>query len=280
MRSQKAPEGCMIPKPMRIESIVDETYNVRTFRLLPTDGGKVEYSPGQFNMLFVFGVGEIPVTASSDPYQSDYLDHTIRAVGSVTNVMFSLKAGDHIMVRGPFGTKWPMANMRGKDVMVVGGGIGLNPLKSVIVGMAKRRPDYGRLYILHGARTPQDLLFTRDYEEWRNIPDSEFLVSVDAGDEKWKGNVGVVTTLFDKFSFDPGKTVALLCGPEVMMYFTAKELIKRGLPSASLYLSMERHMRCGLGFCGHCQTGPFFVCKNGPIFAYDSISRFFGVKQI
>jgi len=270
----------MIPRPMRIESIVDETYNVRTFRLRPANGTEVEYTPGQFNMLSVFGVGEIPVTASSDPYQGDYLDHTIRAVGSVTNTMFSLKAGNHIFVRGPFGTTWPMAGMKGKDVMVAGGGIGLNPLKSVILAVAKRRSDYGKLYVLHGARTPQDLLFTRDYDDWRRIPNSELHITVDAGDEKWKGNVGVVTTLFDKFSFNPDKTVALLCGPEVMMYFTAKELIKRGLPTDSLYLSMERHMRCGLGFCGHCQTGPFFICKDGPIFKYDSIHRFFGVKQI
>jgi NAD(P)H-flavin reductase len=280
MTGKKTLEGCMIPRPMRIETIIDETYNVRTFRLRPTNGGNVEYSPGQFNMLSVFGVGEIPVTASSDPYQSEYLDHTVRAVGSVTNVMFSLKAGDHIMVRGPFGTTWPMKEMKGKDVMVVGGGIGLNPLKSVIIGVSRRRSDYGKLYVLHGARTPQDLLFTRDYDEWGKIPNSELHITVDAGDDKWRGNVGVVTTLFDKFSFDPARTVALLCGPEVMMYFTAKELLKRGLPSGSLYLSMERHMRCGIGFCGHCQMGPFFICKDGPIFAYDSIGKFFGVRQI
>lgn len=280
MMSQKMPEGCMVPRPMKIESVTDETYNVRTFRLRPTDGNGVEYHPGQFNMLYVFGVGEVPVTASSDPYQSDYLDHTIRAVGSVTNVMYKLKKEDFIMIRGPFGTTWPMENMKGKDVMVVGGGIGLNPLKSVIIGVAKKRSEYGKLFLLHGARTPQDLLFTRDYEDWRRIPNSEFLICVDAGDEKWKGNVGVVTTLFDRFKFDPDNTVALLCGPEVMMYFTAKELIKRGLPSSNLYLSMERHMKCGLGFCGHCQTGPFFVCKDGPIFTYDSIGKFFGVKQI
>lgn len=280
MKGQKAPEGCMVPNPMRIESIVDETHNVRTFRLRPTNGASIEYSPGQFNMLSVFGVGEIPVTASSDPYQGDYLDHTIRAVGSVTNTMFSLGVGDSILVRGPFGTTWPMTAMKGKDVMVAGGGIGLNPLKSVIIGVAKKRSDYGKLYVLHGARTPQDLLFTRDYDDWRRIPNSELHITVDAGDEKWRGNVGVVTTLFNKFTFDPDRTVALLCGPEVMMYFTAKELMKRGLPRDSLYLSMERHMRCGIGFCGHCQTGPFFICKDGPIFKYDSIRRFFGVKQI
>jgi len=278
--SHKMPEGCMVPRPMRIESVTDETYNVRTFRLRPTNGTKVEYSPGQFNMLYVFGVGEVPVTASSDPYQNEYLDHTVRAVGSVTNVMFTLKGGDHIMIRGPFGTTWPMEEMKGKDVMVVGGGIGLNPLKSVIIGVAKRRSDYGKLYVLHGARTPQDLLFTRDYDAWSKIPDSEFLLTVDTGDDAWKGNVGVVTTLFDKFEFDRSNTVALICGPEVMMYFTVNELTKRGFPTGGLYLSMERHMRCGLGFCGHCQTGPFFVCKDGPVFAYEKISKFFAVKQI
>jgi len=280
MARRETPVGCMVPRPTRIESLIDETYNVRTFRLRPVDGGRFEHAPGQFNMLYVFGVGEVPVTASSDPYQDEYLDHTIRAVGSVTDVMFTLKRGDTIGIRGPFGTTWPMDGMKGKDVMIVGGGIGLNPLKSVITAVAKRRSDYGKLYILHGARTPQDLLFTRDYDEWRRVPNSESHITVDAGDDKWKGNVGVVTTLFDKFTFSAKSTIALVCGPEVMMYFTVKELLKRGMPSSNVYISMERHMRCGMGFCGHCQVGPFFVCKDGPIFNYDAIGRFFGVKQI
>jgi len=166
------------------------------------------------------------------------------------------------------------------DVMIVAGGIGLAPLRPVIYWISRNRREYGKFFILYGARTNQDLLYRREFEEWRKIDNIEFLVTVDRIDEAWNGKVGVVTTLFEYIKFDPKNTLVMVCGPEIMMVFTIRELLRRGVSAEKIYLSMERNMRCGIGLCGHCQYGPFFICKDGPVFNFSRIQKFFGVKQI
>jgi len=270
----------MCPRLAEVVDVIPETYNTSTYRVKLVGPGSLEFMPGQFNMFYVLGVGEVPLSMSSDPARSDYVDHTVRFVGSVTNVFKELKRGDKVGLRGPYGSCWPLKESTGMDVMIVGGGQGLAPLRPVIYWISRKRSEYGRFSILYGARTPQDLLFQGEFDRWADISDTEFLVTVDKGDEKWKGLVGVVTTLFEYAKFDPQKIMAIVCGPEIMMIFTIRELLKRGVSADRIYLSMERHMKCGIGTCGHCQFGPFFICKDGPVFNYSRIQKFFGVKQL
>lgn len=254
-----------------------------TFSLdLEADGGdtQLEFQPGQFNMLYVFGVGEVPISISGDPARTDLLVHTTRAVGVVTKAMARLHRGDRIGVRGPFGSAWPMAEAIGKDVVIVTGGIGLAPLRPAIYHLLNRRDEFGRIVILYGARTPDDMLFRDEIRTWRARLDVDLDVSVDRGDGRWRGNVGVVTTLIPRANFDSDNTVALICGPEVMMRFTVQALQQRGLNNSQIYVSMERNMKCAVGFCGHCQFGGSFVCKDGPVYRFDRIEPIFGIREM
>lgn len=249
--------------------------------LTPLAGNlSLSFRPGQFTMLYVFGVGEVPISISGDPARSDVLVHTVRAVGTVTRAMAALKLGSTVGVRGPFGSAWPVEQARGKDVVIAAGGIGLPPLRPAIYHLLTHRREYGRVALLYGARTPRDLLYTRELEEWRGRFDLDVQITVDAAQEDWRGNVGVVTTLFPKVEFDPDKTVAMMVGPEIMMRFTALELLKRGVTEDALFISMERNMRCGLGYCGHCQYGPTFVCKDGPVFPYSRLAWLLGKREV
>ncbi len=276
----------MIANPMlthsfSVKRVQRETYDTFTLELKPRNKAQVtSFAPGQFNMLYVFGAGEIPISISGDPAKPETFVHTTRAVGTVTSAMRKLRRGDQIGVRGPFGTGWPVEEAKGRDVVIVAGGIGLAPLRPSVYHLLSRKRECGRLVVLYGARTPADILYEREIEQWRGSSDLAAEVTVDRAKGPWRGNVGVVTTLIPKASFDPANTVAMVCGPEIMMRFTVAELQRRGVPDESIYISMERNMKCGIGFCGHCQFGPFFVCKDGPVFRYDRVKPIFGKGEI
>ncbi|MFN0086654.1 MAG: FAD/NAD(P)-binding protein [Blastocatellia bacterium] len=271
----------MLPEPHRIERVRRETHDTFTLELRPANGGSaMGFAPGQFNMLYVFGTGESAISISGDPAANDRLVHTVRAVGTVTRAMRNLKRGDMIGVRGPFGAGWPMREAEGRDIVIVTGGIGLAPLRPVIHHVLANREKHGRCALLYGARTERDLLFQREMEAWRGRFHLDVEITLDTATSEWRGNVGVVTRLIPAAPFDPANAVALVCGPEVMMRFTIQELRKRGLSDESIYLSMERNMKCATGFCGHCQFGPAFICKDGPVFRYDAIRRLFGKREI
>ncbi len=237
------------------------------------------YNPGQFNMLYVFGVGEVPISISGDPSQSHILIHTVRDVGAVTHAICTMKPGTPIGVRGPFGRGWPIDEAAGDDILIVAGGVGLAPLRSTIYRVILDRQIYGNVSVIYGARTPSDLLFARELERWRGRFDIDVMVTVDRADRDWFGHVGVVTKLIPKADVDPAHATTFICGPEVMMRFTVRELEKRGIPDDHIYLSMERNMRCGIGLCGHCQFGPTLICRDGPVLSYDQVEPFFGLRE-
>lgn len=236
-------------------------------------------APGQFNMLTVFGVGEVAISLSGDPFNRGPFIHTVRAVGPVSTALSGLKAGDPVGVRGPFGRGWPMAEMIGRDVVLVAGGLGLAPLRPALYRLLAERDRYGRIVLLYGARGPRDILFGREMGAWRRLG-VDVEVTVDHAADDWRGHVGVVTALISRTLFDASHTVALVCGPEVMMRFAIGALRNAGVATDAVYLSMERNMKCAIGFCGHCQFGPVFVCRDGPVFRYDRVSSLLGLKEI
>jgi NAD(P)H-flavin reductase len=262
----------MLPTIYRVQRVRREILDTFTLELEPADGGDVPpFATGQFNMLYVFGVGEIPISISGDPARRKPLVHTTRAVGTVSRAMRQLKPQDVLGVRGPFGSHWPIEEAKGQDVVIAAGGIGLAPLRSAMYQILDQREQYGKVVLLYGARTPEDILYRRELEHWRAHFDLEVYVTVDHATGTWHGSVGVVTRLIPRAPFDPLKTMALVCGPEIMMRFTAAELEKRGVAAEHIFVSMERNMKCAVGFCGHCQYGPNFVCKDGPVFPYSTV---------
>ncbi len=271
----------MLPRPYVVNRVRQETSDTFTVELQSADGAKpFRFKPGQFNMLYVLGVGEIPISICGDPSRPDTLVHTTRAVGVVTRAMRRLKPGDVLGVRGPFGSAWPIEEAAGNDVVIVAGGIGLAPLRTALYNMLHERQRYGKIVLLYGTRSPNDILYRREVEKWRSHFDLEVYVTVDRASDRWRGNVGVVTSLISRAPFDPLSTVAFICGPEVMMRFAVLELQKRGVDAQNVYLSMERNMKCAVGICGHCQFGPWFVCKDGPVYRYDVIEPFFGKREV
>lgn len=277
-RGSTAHPAPMVPSVVRVQSVRRETHDTFTLALEPPHAGYVS-RPGQFNMLYVFGIGEVPISVSGDLANSGSIVHTIRAVGAVTNALGKLQAGQAVGLRGPFGSTWPIDLARGGDVVLVSGGIGLAPLRPVIYHLLRHRNDYGRVLLLHGVRMPKDLLFQDELEAWSRRADFQVLMTVDQADTSWQDHVGVVTTMFPQAEFTTERTVGMMCGPEVMMRFTLKEFAKRGVADQRLYVSLERNMHCAVGFCGHCQFGPEFVCMDGPVFRYDRIQRFFDIRE-
>ncbi len=264
----------MLPQLYRVQRVRREIPDTFTLELEPEEGVEVPpFASGQFNMLYVFGVGEIPISISGDPARRRPLVHTTRAVGTVSKAMRELKPEDVIGVRGPFGSHWPIERAMGKDVVIVAGGIGLAPLRSAMYQIISQREKYGKVVLLYGARTPEDILYRREVEHWRAHFDLEVYVTVDNATGKWRGSVGVVTRLIPRAPFDPLNTAAMICGPEIMMRFTAAELEKRGVATENIFVSMERNMKCAIGQCGHCQYGPHFVCKDGPVFQYSRVQH-------
>lgn len=271
----------MVPTVVKVRSFKAETHDTFTLVLDPPVRPGMTYSflPGQFNMLYGFGLGEVPISMSGDPAETGVLLHTIRSVGSVTRGLAKLRAGDCIGVRGPFGSSWPVKEARGGDVVVVCGGIGLAPLRPALYHLLRHRDRYGKVVLLYGARTPDDVLFADELQMWRSRGDFQVFITVDRADASWRESVGLVTGLFARAEFDPRRTTGLMCGPEVMMRFTVAEFEQRGVPAERLYVTLERNMHCAIGFCGHCQLGPSFVCMDGPVFRHDRIRTFFDVRE-
>lgn len=268
------------PTPLLVRRIVRETTDVFSFTLADPLGVLRSFRPGQFNMLYAFGVGEVPISVSSVSPRRTSVVHTIREVGPATRALGKVKAGDLVGVRGPFGTPWPMTECADRDVVVVAGGIGLAPLRPVIHAILRQRTRYGRVSLVYGARRPEDLLFRRELERWSERRDLQLEVTVDRAGPDWTGSTGVVTRLLGRMYCRPDRSIALLCGPEVMLRFAARELVNLGYGPDSLFVSAERNMKCGIGLCGRCQLGPHFVCKDGPVFRYDAVNQLLGVREL
>lgn len=264
------------PYPAVVQGVEPETPGVATFRMALQDPVRQEsfrHRPGQFNMLYVPGVGEVAISIASAPGEGAGLRHTIRFVGRVTNVLQTLRPGAVLGLRGPYGSAWPLDEARGCDVVLVAGGLGLAPLRPAVKALLAERAAYGRLVLLYGARQPGDRLYSAEYAEWER-QGLEVFVTVDRADATWRGLVGVVPLLFRTLDVDPGRTVVLTCGPEVMMRSAVNEALARRIAASAVYVSLERNMQCAVGLCGHCQLGPEFLCTNGPVFPYERVARF------
>jgi NAD(P)H-flavin reductase len=270
-----------LPRPFGVRAVRRETADTVTLGLVPQDGGPpLRFLPGQFNMLLVPGVGEAAISISGDPARPALLRHTVRAVGGVTGQLARLAPGDYVGVRGPLGVPWPVDALAGRDVIVMAGGIGLAPLRPVLCHLVRHRARYGRVALLYGARTPADVLFQRDLDHLRQRGDVQVEVTVDRADAGWRGDIGLVTRLLARVAMEPARAAALVCGPEIMMRSAERELVRLGVPDSAIYITMERHMKCGVGLCGRCQLGPFFICKDGPVFDYARIKDAFEKREL
>lgn len=276
------PPDCAVAAPtrFRVRRSLREIPDVTTLELDPLEGLPLVFRAGQFNMLYAFGLGEAAISISGNPLEPGPLVHTVRAAGALTRALCGLKRGQTIGVRGPFGAGWPMDEAAGHDVVIVGGGIGLAPLRPAIYQILAHRERYGRVNILIGARTPADLLYAGEVAEWRAQFDLDVHVTVDAAQDGWRGEIGVVTRLIPRAVFEATESIAMVCGPEVMMRYCAAGLRDRGIPPERIYLSMERNMKCAVGVCGHCQFGPTFVCKDGPVFPLSRIERLLRIREV
>ncbi len=282
-RTSPRPEtnGLLIPHLFWVESRRRETADTLTLTLTPAEAEQTwPFAPGQFNMLTAFGIGEVPISISGDPSEPQRLIHTIRAVGAATKTLCGLARGEILGVRGPFGTAWPVKEAEDSDLVIVAGGLGLAPLRPAIYHALAHREAYGNLELIYGARTPQDILYYRELEGWRGRFDTRVHVTVDSAPADWRGRVGVVTKIIAEARFDPPNTVALVCGPGIMMRFTVQELVNRGVSQDNIFVSLERNMQCGLGLCGHCQLGPLFICKDGPVFPFSRVKRWFELREV
>jgi NAD(P)H-flavin reductase len=272
------PANPMLPATFRVQRVQRESADVVTLHLRPSAGAALAgFAPGQFNMLYAFGVGEVPISIAGRA--SDTVTHTIRAVGPVSRALVESKRGASIGVRGPFGSAWPLEESRGRDVLVIAGGIGLAPLWNAF-GRLEAGSSPRRVTLLYGARTPGEILYRRVLDRLQTRGDSSVLVTVDRAGPEWRGRVGLVTSLLASASFEPENTLAMICGPELMMRYTARDLMRRGVPESRIYLSMERNMKCAVGFCGHCQFGPEFICRDGPVFRHDGIAKWLGIPEV
>lgn len=258
-----------IPRQVKIERIKEETPEVKTF-FFPAEELPF-YLPGQFVELSVFGEGEAPLSISSSPTEKDFFSLSVKRMGRVTTRLHRLEEGKKVGIRGPYGNGFPLERIKGKNIVFVGGGIGLAPLRSLLKYALDRREEFGSLLLLYGARTPQDLVFREELLRWEKEESMEVFLTVDREDKKWKGRVGVVTTLFEATKLPPEERVALICGPEIMIRFVVKELTQRGFEEEEIILSLERHMKCGVGKCGHCNIGQKYVCLDGPVFTLKQI---------
>ncbi|MFC5581132.1 FAD/NAD(P)-binding protein [Rhodanobacter terrae] len=268
-----------VPQVYRVARVHRELPDTVTLELVPPAGPRPPFEPGQFNMLYAFGVGEAAISISGDRREQEAFVHTVREVGAVSAAITRLEKGAAIGLRGPFGTNWPMAAAEGADIVFVAGGLGLAPLRPAIYHVLAHRQRYGRVVVLFGSRHPAELLYRHELEHWRQRLDVDVEVTVDHADADWRGNVGVVPALIPRVAFDPRETVAMVCGPEVMMRFTVGALRQAGVSAQRIHVSMERNMKCAIGLCGHCQFGPGFVCKDGPVMRFDRIAGIFAVRE-
>lgn len=269
------------PIRAKITGIDEEIPNVKTY-YIETFSGEFQthpIRPGQFNMIYVPGIGESAISASSIP-DDGTLVHTIRAVGNVTNTLANMNVGDTLAVRGPFGSSWPMDQCREKNVVIAAGGIGLAPLRPVVESICAEREKFERVHVLMGAQTPEDMLFADDFPAWRDAGVTVY-ETVDRPNEDWDGHVGYVPPLLNEIDFGrPENTVVMTCGPEIMMHLTLQAALRLGVPFCQLWITMERNMKCAIGHCGHCQFGPHFICKDGPVLRYDRVDTLLSVADL
>ena len=272
----------LLPAWAQLVSLTPEAEGVSTLAFRFTDPElqkRYRWEPGQFNMLYIPGYGEAAISMSSDVESSDGLViHTIRHAGSVTKAASRLKVGDVVGLRGPFGSAWPLVAIQGMDVIIACGGIGLPPLRGALYSILRERDRYGKVTLLYGARTPKDMIYPGEYETWQKAG-IDVQATVDRGDETWTGRVGVVPMMFYHVRVDPHKTAVLGCGPEIMMRFVIYEALARRIPPEHIFLSLERNMKCGQGACGHCQMGPYFICKDGPVFPFSRLGPYINVEE-
>ncbi len=269
----------LIPILYRVRSIVQETPDVFSLGLIAKDGSKAApFQPGQFNMLYHFGFGEIAISISGNPSNQDLLVHTIRALGSVTQSMQALKINDEIGVRGPFGNPWPLLK-EDCDVLIVAGGLGLAPLRPMLFHLISHKNKYRNMTLLYGSRTPEEIIYKKELEDWQK-QGIRIETTVDRADTDWSGKVGVVTPLIKKNIRDPKNTLAFICGPEIMIRFAVNELLGAEVEEDNIFMSLERNMQCAVGFCGHCQYGPYFLCKDGPVFSLKQLQKWIGIKEL
>lgn len=265
------------PVETRVLDVIVETPTIRTLKLAPRE--PLGFRTGQFMELTVPGVGEAPFTPSSNPQTPEVLELTVMKVGRVTARIHDLAPGDTVGLRGPFGTGYPMDALVGREVLVVGGGCGFAPLRSLMYELFNRAGQFRKLVFRGGCRTPRDFLYRREIEGWSRRGDIDVLLTVDQGGDGWTGHVGLVTTILDGVDVDRTQGVAIVCGPPVMMKFATKKLLELGFPGRSIYVSMEKNMSCGLGKCGHCRIGTFYACRDGPVFRYDAIEGIPGIWE-
>jgi NAD(P)H-flavin reductase len=271
----------MVPARYRVAAKSQETDDTWTLELEPLDDeAQTAFAPGQFNMIYAFGIGESAISISGDRLGRGPLVHTVRAVGAVTEAICRAETGDVLGVRGPYGSAWPVEAARAQDALVVAGGVGLAPLRPILYELLARRGEFRRAVLLYGGRSPDQLLYDEQLREWIEGDRLEVHVTVDTATRGWLGGVGVVTGLIDRAGIDAERTVAFVCGPELMMSFTAAALIERRLLPANLYVSLERNMKCAVGRCGHCQFGPTFICRDGPVFAYSAVERWLRIREL
>jgi len=261
-------------RPIRAEitEVISETPTIKTIRIVPEE--PITFETGQFIELTIPGIGEAPFTPSSRPTMKDIMEITIMNVGKVTEKVHELKNGDIVGVRGPFGKGYPMDRFKGKEILVVGGGCGFAPIRSLMYELFDRSGEFKKLFFRGGCKTPQELLYRSEMDDWAKRKDLDIKLTVDKGDSEWKENVGVVTTILDGVEMDYESGIAIVCGPPIMMKFSTKKLIEMGFKEENIYLSMEKNMSCGIGKCGHCRIGTYYVCKDGPVFTYDKIKKF------
>jgi NAD(P)H-flavin reductase len=269
----------MLPHACRVLRTQRETEDTWTLDLKPPANGSSSFEAGQFNMIYAFGVGEVPVSICGDPTREGPLEHTVRSVGAVTAAICASRPGDSLAVRGPFGSSWPLDAAEGRDLVVVAGGIGLAPLRPALLHALARRERHARLVLLYGSRSPEQLLYTEELEAWRR-EDVEVGVTVDSATREWRGDVGVVTRLIDEAELDPGCTTSFLCGPEVMMRFAIQALRERAVAPDDIYLSLERNMKCAITHCGRCVFGPTYVCREGPVVRCSDIEPWLAIREL
>lgn len=260
------------PIEAEVLDVITESPTIKTVRVKQKE--TLTFETGQFIELTVPGVGEAPFTPSSDPAVKEMMDITIMKAGKVTAQVHNLKKGDTIGLRGPYGKGYPLDSFKGKEMLVLGGGVGLAPLRSLMYALFARMKDFKKVLFRYGARTPDDIIYKQQVEEWAKRDDLDYRITVDKGNDSWKGHVGLVTTILEGMSLDPGKAIAIVCGPPIMMKFSTFKLIELGFKDENIYLSMEKNMSCGIGKCGHCRIGTYYTCKDGPVFTYDQIKNF------
>jgi NAD(P)H-flavin reductase len=270
----------LLPERFAVRRLLQETSDTWTLELEPLDRSEpFSFRPGQFNMVYAFGAGEVPISISGDATRSGLLVHTVRAVGAATEAICSVSAGDVLGVRGPYGSSWPVERAAGGDAVVIAGGIGLAPLRPIVYELIANRDRFDRAVLLYGGRTPDQLLYVNELDQWRRSG-IDVQLTVDFAEAEWTGSVGVVPSLIERAAFEAARTSAFVCGPELMIEYSCGALLEAGVPSDRIQVSLERNMKCAVGHCGHCQFGPEFICRDGPVFDRARVRDLLRIREL